>query len=360
MKFRTKFFARCVSLLWLLVFSLTAFANHQSFNQIIFFGDSLSDNGNLYSRLFGFIPKSPPYFSGRFSNGPTWAEGVADHYAQTEKMISANFAVGSETTVFHNPVKGYLPYTLSMSVSDYLWRYSFSDKSQTLFVVWIGANDYLNGSSDIDGDTTAVVEAIKQNIQKLISYGAKQFLLMNLPDLAKTPFGQAQPYREQLTLMTEMHNNKLIKIVQEIQEANRDVTIKLFDFSSEFAGILADPDAYNQKYKTHLSDFTESCWKGGYSLQRMTAVQRRDALMAEIHKNKAAAPFAMSSAQFADMILRSPALSATYEVGLMADAGDQPCDNQDDHIFWDKVHPTRVVHTIFSAMAIGFIDANYA
>lgn len=359
MKSRTRFLVQSLVLLFFISLSISARASHQSFNQIIFFGDSLSDNGNLYSRLFGLIPKSPPYFNGRFSNGPTWAENVAAHYAQTENVISANFAVGSETTVLHNPAKGYLPYTLTMSVSDYLWRYTFSDKSQTLFVIWIGANDYLNGSSDIDNDTSVVVSAIKKDIEKLISYGAKSFFLMNLPDLAKTPFGQAQPYRDQLTLMTQAHNNKLAQMVQDIQANNKDVTIKLFDFNSQFSAMLADPDAYNQKYQTHLTDFTGSCWKGGYALQRMTGEQRRVALMTEINKSRAAAAFNLRPEQFADMVLHSPALSAAYEVGLLAEQGETPCDNQDDHIFWDKVHPTRVVHTIFSTMAIEFIDANF-
>ena len=46
------------------------------FAQIIIFGDSLSDNGNIYRLDFGFIPKSPPYFKGRFSNGEVWADHV--------------------------------------------------------------------------------------------------------------------------------------------------------------------------------------------------------------------------------------------------------------------------------------------
>ncbi|MFM2422855.1 MAG: hypothetical protein RL291_1385, partial [Pseudomonadota bacterium] len=39
--------------------------------RIVTFGDSLSDNGNLFA-LSGF--PAPPYFAGRFSNGQTWTE----------------------------------------------------------------------------------------------------------------------------------------------------------------------------------------------------------------------------------------------------------------------------------------------
>ena len=40
-------------------------------------GDSLSDPGNLYAATGGAQPQSPPYYEGRFSNGPVWAETVA-------------------------------------------------------------------------------------------------------------------------------------------------------------------------------------------------------------------------------------------------------------------------------------------
>ena len=38
------------------------------------FGDSLSDNGNLFDMTGGLAPPSPPYFDGRFPNGPVWVE----------------------------------------------------------------------------------------------------------------------------------------------------------------------------------------------------------------------------------------------------------------------------------------------
>ena len=41
------------------------------------FGDSLSDTGNLFALTFGIEPPSPPYFDGRFSDGPVWVETLA-------------------------------------------------------------------------------------------------------------------------------------------------------------------------------------------------------------------------------------------------------------------------------------------
>lgn len=39
--------------------------------RVVVFGDSLSDNGNLFAQT-GQPPA--PYFQGRFSNGPVWVE----------------------------------------------------------------------------------------------------------------------------------------------------------------------------------------------------------------------------------------------------------------------------------------------
>jgi len=45
-------------------------------NQIVVFGDSLSDSGNLFAATMGTTPP-PPYYQGRFSNGPVWVEDLA-------------------------------------------------------------------------------------------------------------------------------------------------------------------------------------------------------------------------------------------------------------------------------------------
>ena len=47
-------------------------ASAQSYDRLVVFGDSLSANGNLYA--ISGQPTSPPYFPGRFSNGPVFPE----------------------------------------------------------------------------------------------------------------------------------------------------------------------------------------------------------------------------------------------------------------------------------------------
>jgi outer membrane lipase/esterase len=47
---------------------------NQTYSRVVVFGDSLTDNGNLFRLTGGREPASPPYFQGRFSNGPTFVE----------------------------------------------------------------------------------------------------------------------------------------------------------------------------------------------------------------------------------------------------------------------------------------------
>ncbi len=54
---------------------LLASSAASAYSDIFVFGDSLSDSGNVFAATGGFPPA--PYYDGRFSNGPTYAEDLA-------------------------------------------------------------------------------------------------------------------------------------------------------------------------------------------------------------------------------------------------------------------------------------------
>lgn len=357
-----------VTVCLVLCLPVAAEASDHGYNKIIYFGDSLSDNGNLYSRTFGIIPKSPPYFEGRFSNGPTWAELVAEHYLQTDNVNSENFAVGSATAVFHNPAKGYLPYTLTMAVYNHLIRSAYSDRAHTLYAIWIGANDYLNGSADdaVDTATTAVVDSIGANIENLISRDAKYFLVMNLPDISDSPYGRQSPNPANLAALAKAHNQKLEAMIAGLQKKYPEVKIRLYDIYSDFNGLINNPEYYNVKYHVNLTDLTQSCWGGGYTRKR-DAMLQRDKMVREIEQQlqhstrlrDANNLNPIDAGKLADEIINTPALATAYEVGASYAEGEKPCNNPDNHLFWDKVHPTQTGHTIFSKIMIEYIDQSF-
>src|SRR5690606_31407064 len=77
-------------------------ANAQTYGRLVVFGDSLSDNGNLYAVTGGTNPVSPPYYQGRFSNGPVFTEllgfNAGRYTAGAPVTGSVNYAFGGART----------------------------------------------------------------------------------------------------------------------------------------------------------------------------------------------------------------------------------------------------------------------
>jgi phospholipase/lecithinase/hemolysin len=67
------------------------------------FGDSLSDTGNVYRATGRTTPPDPPYFRGRFSNGPVWVEHLGAR-SGVKPERRRNFARGGAATGEEPPV----------------------------------------------------------------------------------------------------------------------------------------------------------------------------------------------------------------------------------------------------------------
>jgi len=72
-------------------------ASAQNFDAFYIFGDSLVDNGNLFGVTRNLVPPSPPYFNGRFSNGPVWVEILGPKLGISADSTN-NFAFGGATS----------------------------------------------------------------------------------------------------------------------------------------------------------------------------------------------------------------------------------------------------------------------
>jgi phospholipase/lecithinase/hemolysin len=346
--------------LFISVFAINSYASSLPFDHIVFFGDSLSDNGNLYSMDFGLLPKSPPYYKGRFSNGPVWAEQVAANFSGSNNIVSSNYAVGGETVQYYSPPVSLLPYDLKMSFYEYLLRNLHEDRSHTLFVVWIGGNDYLARTiDDADQFTTDVINTLQKNLEDMIARGAKYFVVMNLPDLGKMPYARLTGTEDSLTKLTIAHNAKLEDMVTKLRFANPDIKIHLYDMNTLVSDVLAHIDTYNQKYNLHLGNLTEACWTGGNTLNKLQdSDEISKSLQMDFSKlNKTAK---MNFTAMADGIKNNPALNAAYQVGQLHASGVVPCSDPDAYVFWDMVHPTTATHTIISAVMTDYINENFS
>lgn len=365
------FVKQSLAILVLLVLTLCtplqSVAKDLSYNEIVFFGDSLTDNGNLYKKLLGIAPK-PPYYEGRFTNGPTWAENVAAYFEHEHNIKSQNNAVGGSTTTLHSPFKGYFPFTLSETVNSYLITSPFKDKSHTLYIIWIGSNDYLYCNGDVEKTTADVIANIKLNIEKLVNRGAKNFLVMNLADIARTPQGLTGGITQNVADLTNIHNTKLAALVTEFQNKHKDINFKLFDTFVLSSDLFQYPEKYNELLKTKFSILSEACWRGSYlrgnnlnQIEDLTNSIEQKIRSQELTSNSPAYPSEQrkQAEQMARFITNSPDLSTAYDVSENYEYGSKACKNPDNYIFWDKVHPTAAVHSIFSTVIIDFINQNF-
>src|SRR5690242_16448431 len=91
---------KAISKLLVFIFFFSGFAFTAPLKNIVIFGDSLSDTGNIYKKYFESIPSSPPYFKGRYSNGPVWVEYLANLYFPNNGASHLlNYAYGGSQVV---------------------------------------------------------------------------------------------------------------------------------------------------------------------------------------------------------------------------------------------------------------------
>ena len=144
-----------------------------TFDNVVAFGDSLTDDGNLYDLTLQIAPSPEDYYRGRFSNGPVWVEYLTgDNYLNCSLD---NKAYGGAETA------GVTPLGLVEQVNLYVGRNSLPDNA--LFIVWIGANDLLNGSRLPSESILNIEDAL----EVLASFGAENILILNLPNLGTLP-----------------------------------------------------------------------------------------------------------------------------------------------------------------------------
>jgi outer membrane lipase/esterase len=220
----------------------------QTIEGVTTFGDSLSDNGNAFGASGGTVPPSPPYFNGRFSNGPVWVEGFAAEL-KLPAGASNNFAFGGATSGTANTVSNALP-GLTTELDRFLLTSPRVNPNQ-LFVVWVGANDYLGGGVI---NPATVVGNISTSLQRLTGAGAQQFIVPNLPDLGRIPAGAANPIQSAgLSQLTAAHNSALRTSLQTISQNNPNVSIIPTDIASLFSSVIANPARFG------FVDVTQPC-----------------------------------------------------------------------------------------------------
>jgi phospholipase/lecithinase/hemolysin len=205
----------------------------------------LTDTGNVFIGSGGTVPASPPYFNGRFSNGPVWVEDLAGRLGVAPPAPSlaggTNYAfTAAETgTGFFQVAPGAFVPNIGTQINSYLS--SHQPQPGQLFVVWGGSNDFLHGQTN----PAVPVANLAADISALARAGATTFLVPNLGLLGQTPFGLSLPPAQGtgLNALSLFFDSLLAQQLDQLR-SSLGVTIYSLDALSLFNAIQANPGAF--------------------------------------------------------------------------------------------------------------------
>lgn len=227
-----------------LLFSTTAAAT--DFSQVVVFGDSLSDGGNISLATAPTI--QPPL---RFTTNPgmTAAELVAagiGHPIEPSLAGGTNFAFGGAGLV--NNVAA-VP-TLPEQLQQYLGATGGQADGKALYQVWGGANDifYLSAVSTdpnvLAAGTATAAQTEVGLLGQLQAAGGKYVVVYNLPDLGKTPASAAQGAAAQAgaSQLAVLYNSVLNSGLNQLSGKGLNVIpVNTYGLINE---VIANPAAY--------------------------------------------------------------------------------------------------------------------
>jgi phospholipase/lecithinase/hemolysin len=236
-------------------------------SQLFVFGDSLSDPGNLSAATGGTNPPAP-YFQGRFSNGPVWTEYLAQSIGRNVRPFwqtqvpapgatafgqGINFAFGGARTDALGNANG----VATAAIPGVAAQVGFFNalravpgntiNSDALFIVRAGANDFFSGV------TNPVVSAtnLRNTVTTLASYGARNFLIVDLPDVGLTPAFRGTPLQSAASLWANGFNAALAGAFS--APIGGVVNLDFFSSAALFTATLSNPAAFG------ITNVTDQC-----------------------------------------------------------------------------------------------------
>jgi phospholipase/lecithinase/hemolysin len=280
-------------------------ADAASFSKLYAFGDSLSDNGNVFAATGRQFPPFP--YQQRFSNGPVWVEYLASKL----NLSLSDFAFGGATTGSQNTIElvpnapSQFP-ALQQEIQGFTANPQNADQNG-LYVLWAGANDYLPTESKFFTpfqEPSTTVGNISAAVTSLFNFGARNFLVVNLPDLGKLPLTrginqQLPGTSDFFDNLTKVHNTSLATTLADLDKSLKDINLISFDVNSAFTTVLNNPGQFG------FTDTTNSCFQ------------------------------------------RSPLSLCSFNPN-----------EQNKFFFWDDIHPTTATHKVIGDFAFETIAAN--
>ncbi len=276
-------------------------ASAQSYNRLVVFGDSLSDNGNLYAATLNTTPASPPYFNGRFSNGPVFTEllgfNAGRFTAGAPVTGSVNYAFGGARTDSQVSPPGMRNQLLAYTGGGGTFG------ANDLVSILGGANNIFQavGPASVSPNPTGFISPVALSaaadvnfiVNSVAGAGAGTILVGNLPNLAITPQFNQGPFAAAAPL-------------------------------ADFAGTT-----FNNALRAGL--MTTAAAQPGSNIILMDLYKIGPALVAN------AGAFGLTNVR--DVCFN----------------GITVCANPDGYLYWDSVHPTAAGHRLLAALANDYL-----
>jgi len=242
--------------------SVAGAASAQTYDRLVVFGDSLSDNGNLYLATGGSTPPSPPFGAGRFSNGPVFTERLGFDAANFMGPVtgSINYAFGGARTDSQASPPG-----MRAQLGQYLQRGGTFGLNDLVSVLG-GANNIFQGLpvAGASANPTAAIAPVAQSAAADINFivngiaqaGAGTVLVTNLPKLSITPQFRGTPAAPLADYAVTTFNGALLTGLTATAAAQQGTNIILMDLFKVGDVVAANPSAFG------VSNVTQACFDG--------------------------------------------------------------------------------------------------
>ncbi len=214
--------------------------SHAAFSQIVSFGDSLSDAGNVFAATGGATPTAP-YVAGKFSNGDVWLDYLAADLGVAAPTASAfggtNFAWGGSRTSLAGSIG---QPSAQVQVGQYLTATGGVADPNALYTILIGGNDInaFDGVGYGAAELAADGQLVATLAGDLLAAGAQSILVLNVPDLGAAPIADGN--EAGATSLTSLYNGNLAAALAGLGSPN----VALLDTFTISQNIVANPAAF--------------------------------------------------------------------------------------------------------------------
>jgi phospholipase/lecithinase/hemolysin len=281
------------------------------------FGDSLTDRGNLYDLTSSVSPApvSPTYANGQFSNGPTWIEplsqGLGLGATAASRLGGQVYAFGYARTDSVAPGFG-IPNIINLPNQVQAYIAAPNGPAGSLFAVWAGANDLLQAleaapsppdqaAAYIVAQAIAAANSVLGQLNLLRADGATDFLVLNQPNLGRTPRLNGSPGTAAAGQLASTTFNQALATGLALFDAQPGVRVFGVDVYALFEQVVQTPATFG------LTNVTTSCITGA---------------IIDIYVNPLAATQNCTTSQAATTL------------------------------FWDPIHPTATTHALIANAAL--------